>query len=225
MSNYDDGAKAEFAVAEMLKSDGWQIAYASSLDGIAGGDGAPLMRGDDNRKIMPDIHAMKDGRTVWVEVKLKRTGAEWIHKNDQYEHFIDGPNWKSYNEVQSASGREVWLFIIEKPEQTVRRQLIEEITVVGHWSKTDVKQCDGRKYGDEGVFVPQSDFMPIPLPSSLAGKISDQRQLSGTAETLKDVIPDTEIDESESYDAGQHGLTDFAPDGGETHADTEGDDD
>jgi len=90
MSNYKDGAKAEFVVAEMLKSDGWHIAYASNLDGIAGGDGAPLARGGDDRKIMPDIHAMKDGRTLWVEVKLKRSGAEWIHKNEQYEHFIDG---------------------------------------------------------------------------------------------------------------------------------------
>jgi len=96
MSNYKDGAKAEFVVAEMLKSDGWHIAYASNLDGIAGGDGAPLVRGGDDRKIMPDIHAMKDGRTLWVEVKLKRSGAEWIHKNEQYEHFIDGSNWKSY---------------------------------------------------------------------------------------------------------------------------------
>ena len=210
MSNYEDGAKAEFAVAEMLKSDGWRIAYASSLDGIAGGDGAPLMRGDDDRKIMPDIHAMKNGRTVWVEVKLKRSGAEWINKNDQYEHFIDAANWKSYNEVQSASGREVWLFIIERPEQTVQRQLIEDISVVGHWSKTDVKQCGGEKYGEEGVFVPQSDFMPIMLPPPLAGEISEQRQLDGAVETHGEVLPDVKNCENDNPNPGQRGLGDFA---------------
>lgn len=218
MSNYEDGAKAEFAIAEMLKSDGWNIAYASSLDGIAGGDGAPLVRGEDNRKIMPDIHAMRDGRTAWVEVKLKKSGAEWIHKNEQYEHFIDAPNWKSYNEVQSASGCEVWLVIVEAPDQTVRRQLIDDIDVVGFWSETDVENCDGHKYGGEGVFVPQSDFLPIDLPPSLAGEISEQRQLEGTVDPRGEVLPDMLSDDSDSFDAGQHGLGDFATDGGEGDA-------
>jgi len=210
MSNYKDGAKAEFVVAEMLKSDGWHIAYASNLDGIAGGDGAPLVRGGDDRKIMPDIHAMKDGRTRWVEVKLKRSGAEWIHKNEQYEHFIDGPNWKSYHEVRSASGCEVWLFIIEKPEQTVRRQLVEQIDVVGYWSETDVRQCNGQKYGNNGVFVPQSDLIPMSLPPDLSGEISDQRQIKGAAETDETVLPDMSGEEkvAEVHDR-QNSLIDF----------------
>ena len=221
MSKYDIGAKGEFVVAEMLKSDGWRIAHASNLDGVSGDSGAPLVRGDDDRKIMPDIHAMKDGRTVWVEVKLKTTGAEWIHKNEQYEHFIDAPNWKSYNEVQSASGCEVWLVIIEGPDQTVRRQLIENINVVGFWSDTDVEQCNGTKYGGEGVFVPQSDFMGIDLPSSLSGEISEQRQLQGTVDTADEVLPNMGKDSSDSFDAEQYGLSDFATDGG-TDGDSHG---
>lgn len=210
MSNYEDGAKAEFAIAEMLKSDGWHIAYASSLDGVAGGDSAPLVRGGDDRKIMPDIHAMKDGRTVWVEVKLKRSGAEWIHKNEQYEHFIDAPNWKSYNQVRSASGREVWLFIIEKPDQTVRRQLVEEIDVVGYWSETDVQQCGGEKYGSNGVFIPQSDLMPMPLPSDVSGKISEQRQLDGAVKTEEEVLPDMSKEKTPTADDEQIVLDDFS---------------
>jgi len=84
MSNYEAGARAEFVVAEMLKSDGWYIANASSLDDVAAEDGAPLVRGEDGNKITPDILAIREGRTAWVEVKLKRSGAEWINKNDQY---------------------------------------------------------------------------------------------------------------------------------------------
>jgi hypothetical protein len=212
MSNYEDGARAEFAVAEMLKSDGWRIAYASSLDGVDGG--APLVRSDDDRAIMPDIYAMGDGRTAWVEVKLKKSGAEYIHKNDQYEHFIDAPNWRDYNEVKDASGCDVWLFIVEKPDQTVQRQLVEDIDVVGWWSESNVKQCGGEKYGGCGVFVPQSDFMPISLPPSLAGRISEQRQLEGAADPRGEVLPDMDSDGSDSPDAGQHGLSDFPADGG-----------
>jgi len=80
MSNYKDGAKAEFVVAEMLKSDGWHIAYASNLDGIAGGDGAPLVRGGDDRKIMPvRLKPMKrcclicPGRKKWLRSMTGRT--------------------------------------------------------------------------------------------------------------------------------------------------------
>jgi len=224
MSNYEDGAKAEFAVAEMLKSDGWRIAYASSLDGVDGGSGAPLVRGDDDRDIMPDIYAMGNGRTAWVEVKLKKSGAEYIHKNEQYEHFIDAPNWRDYNEVKDASGSEVWLFVVEAPDQTVQRQLVEDISVVGWWSESNVEQCEGKKYGGRGVFVPQSDFMPIDLPPSLAGQISEQRQLEGTVDPRGEVLPDMYGDDSDSFDAGQHGLSDFATDGGEDDDDTEGDD-
>jgi hypothetical protein len=224
MSKYEQGAKAEFVVAEMLKSDGWYIANASSLDEIAGDDGAPLVRGADDAEITPDILAMKDGRTAWVEVKLKTSGAEWIHKNDQYEHFIDGKNWNSYLNIESSSGCEVWLAVIEQPEQTLRRQLIEDISVVGWWSETDVKQCNGTKYGESGVFLPQSDFMPIDLPADLAGEISEQRQLNGTVEPDEEVLPDFGVDDSGAVDDGQRGLGDFATDGGDD-TDTEADDD
>jgi len=223
MSKYEQGAKAEFVVAEMLKSDGWYIANASSLDEVAGDDGAPLVRGADDAEITPDILAMKDGRTAWVEVKLKTTGAEWIHKNNQYEHFIDGKNWNSYLNIESSSGCEVWLAIVEQPDQTMRRQLVDGINVVGWWSETDVKQNNGTKYGESGVFLPQSDFMPIDVPAELAGKISDQRQLSGTVQPDSEVLPNpNEPGDGSGSDDGQHGLDDFATDGGETD-DTEED--
>jgi len=214
MSRYEDGAKAEFVVAEMLKSDGWYIANASSLDEIAGDDGAPLVRGADDAKITPDILAMKDGRTAWVEVKLKTSGAEWIHKNDQYEHFIDGKNWHSYLQVEASSGCEVWLAVVEQPEQTLQRQLIEEINVVGWWSETDVKQCHRNKYGESGVFVPQSDFLAVDVPGDLAGEIFEQRQLNGSADPDEEVLPEMSTSKDTTIDDRQHGLGDYATDGG-----------
>jgi len=217
MSKYEDGAKAEFAVAEMLKSDGWRIAYASSLDGVDGG--APLVRGDDDRDIMPDIYAMGNGRTAWVEVKLKKSGAEYIHKNEQYEHFIDAPNWRDYNEVKDASGSEVWLFVVEAPDQTVQRQLVEDISVVGWWDETQVKEYNGNKYGETGVFVPQSDFYGMHIPGGLAGEICDQRQLSGTAPTDAEVLPAT----FENPDDGQSGLGDYMADGSGEQGDSDTD--
>jgi len=66
MSKYEEGARAEFVVAEMLKSDGWYIANASSLDEVAGDDGAPLVRGKDGNKITPDILAIRLIFTGWI---------------------------------------------------------------------------------------------------------------------------------------------------------------
>jgi hypothetical protein len=211
MSDYEDGARGEFVVAEMLKSDGWYIANASNLDEIAGDDSAPMVRGEDGNKITPDILAIRQGRTAWVEVKLKRTGAEWINKNQQYEHFIDEKNWDSYHQISSSSGCEVWLAIIELPEQTLRRQLIDEIRVVGRWDETQVKKYNGEKYGEPGVFVPQSDFYGIDIPGDLAREICEQRQLSGTADIDAEVLPET----FDAGDDGQSGLGDFIADGGE----------
>lgn len=222
MTKYEEGAKAEFVVAEMLKSDGWYIANASSLDQIAGDDGAPLVRGKDDKKITPDILAVRDGRTVWVEVKLKTTGAEYIRKNKQYEHFIDRNNWHSYLQVESESGREVWLAIVEQPEQTLRRQLIEDIDVVGYWDETNVKNCGGEKYGGPGVFVPQDDFLGTHIPAELAGEICDQRQLSGTADTTDEVLPDMYAEDPEDTDNGQFSLGDYAADGGKDQDDQDG---
>jgi len=219
MSNYEVGARAEFVVAEMLKSDGWYIANASSLDEIAGDDGAPLVRGEDGNKITPDILAIREGRTAWVEVKLKRSGAEWIKKNDQYEHFIDGKNWHSYLQIASSSGCEVWLAVIEQPEQTLRRQLIDDISVVGWWDETQVKEYNGNKYGETGVFVPQSDFYGMHIPGELAGEICDQRQLSGTAPTDAEVLPAT----FENPDDGQSGLGDYMADGSGEQGDSDTD--
>jgi hypothetical protein len=212
MGKYDEGAKAEFTVAKMLKNDGWYIANASSLDEVAGDDGAPLVRGEDDNKITPDIHAMKEGRTVWVEVKRKNSGPEYIRKNDQNEHFIDAPNWKQYNEVQAESGLELWLAIVEVPSQTLQRQLIEDISVVGYWSETDVKKYDGDKYGEPGVFVPQHDFLPMDIPPTFAGELFDQQQLSDTATVSESVLPGS--DDDGGTEPGQSGLGDFK-DGGE----------
>lgn len=220
MSKYEEGARAEFVVAEMLKSDGWYIANASSLDEIAGDDGAPLVRGKDGNKITPDILAIREGRTAWVEVKLKRTGAEWIHKNDQYEHFIDAKNWRSYLQIASSSGCEVWLGIIEQPEQTLRRQFIDDISVVGWWDETQVKQYNGNKYGERGVFVPRSDFYGMDLPAELAGNICDQQQLTGSSDTDTEVLPRN----FNTGCGGQRGLSDYMTDGGEG-AETNGNED
>jgi len=219
MSKYEEGAKAEFVVAEMLKSDGWYIANASRLDEVAGEDNAPLVRGEDDAKITPDILAMKDGRTAWIEVKFKKDGAFYYVKKDKYEHFIDGKNWRSYLEIESSSGCEVWLAIIEQPDQTLQRQLISDIDVIGWWSETDVEQNSGGKYGEPGVFVPQDCFMPTNVPAELAGKISEQRQLNGTVETGETVLPEQNAGTKQSTDNRQRGLGDFATDGGDTHSD------
>jgi hypothetical protein len=227
MSKYEEGKRAEFVVAEMLKADGWRLASAPDLDEIAGYDGAPLIRGDDGSDIMPDIHAMKNGRTVWVEVKLKTTGAEYIKKNDQYEHFIDAPNWRDYVEVLRNSGNEVWLAIVEKPSNTLQRQLIEDIDVVGWWSEADIRRCDGQKYGERGVFVPQSDFLPTDIPAELASELSEQKQLDGTAEISDEILPDLSSDDSDegAINDSQADFSEYLADGGETDGETEENDD
>jgi len=191
MSKYDEGEAGEALVAELLISDGWQIMHAPDLDRVGGDGSAPMIRGNDER-IMPDLHAMKNGRTVWVEVKLKRQGPQYIVKNEQNEHFIDRRNWRDYQRVRDASGAEVWLAIIEKPTATLQRELIEDIPVVNEWTTEKVNQYDGEKYGNPGVFIAQSSLEALNIPADSMEQLDEQRRIRRRDDYPTEVLPDPE---------------------------------
>lgn len=210
MTDYEAGERGEAVVAELLFSDDWQIMHAPTLDQIGDDGDAPMIRGDDERTIMPDIHAMKSGRTVWVEVKLKRQGAHWIVKNSQYEHFIDRKNWQDYQRVRDASGAEVWLAIIEKPSATLQREVIDNVPVVNEWTEEKVRQYNGEKYGGPGVFVAQSSFQPMNIPSESMETLDEQRRIRRQGDITTEVLPKPDAEECATVsDDGQSGLDEF----------------
>jgi hypothetical protein len=213
MNEDSPGFRTELLIAEAMKSQGWHLAHAPVVDTRSTRDNvAPMIQGQNEATIMPDILAMRNGRTVWLEVKYKSTGAEFIIKNDQNEHFIDRSNWDDYVEVKRRGNCELWLMILEGDTATLQRQNIDDVSVVGQWTTKDVAENDGYVYGNPGVFIPQSDFLPMNLNAGFAPEnFFGQDRLSVT-QIDAEVLPeqDNGTDEmSRKKVNSQRGLTDF----------------
>jgi hypothetical protein len=220
MNEDGPGFRTELLIAEAMKNQGWRLAHAPVIDRRSSRDDvAPMIQGDRNETIMPDILAMCRGRTVWVEVKYKATGAEFIIKNNQNEHFIDRDNWDDYNEVKRRGDCQVWLVILEGDTNTLQRQRINEVSVVGYWNETDVEEKNGTVYGNPGVFVPQSDFEAVDIQAGFAPENFFGQDRLSVEQFDERVLPveresDAEETTEEVQSKNQRGLGDFATDGG-----------
>jgi hypothetical protein len=207
------GFRTELLIAEAMKSQGWHLAHAPVVDTRSTRDNvAPMIQGKDEATIMPDILAMRNGRTVWLEVKYKSTGAEFIIKNDQNEHFIDRDNWDDYIEVKRRGNCEVWVVILEGDTTTLQRQNIDDVSVVGQWTDKDVAENDGHVYGNPGVFIPQSDFIPMDLKAGFAPENFFGQDRLSAAEIDVDILPEQDSgagDTDREEVNNQRGLTDF----------------
>lgn len=219
MNEDGPGFRTEKLVAEAMMNQGWNLAHAPSVDTRASHQAvAPMIDGNDHSQIMPDILAMRFGRTVWVEVKYKSSGPIAVGKNGgRLEHFIDRTNWDDYNDVEKRGSCEVWVVILEGDTNTLQRQDIREIDVVGHWTESKVEEKNGSCYGNPGVFIPQSDFIPMGLPQSLAPENFFGQNRLPVDGVGGEILPkqEEEEEEEEPEDPQQSGLADFAADGGQ----------
>lgn len=219
--NDGPGFRTEFLVAEAMKNQGWHLAHAPVVDRRSTRDDvAPLVQSEDDANRMPDILAQRDGSTLWVEVKYKETGAEWITKNEQYEHFIDRAAWQDYYEVHRQGECEVWVFVLEGDTNTLQRQVVDEIDVVGTWTEADVERKSGAVYGNPGVFIPQADFIPLALQSGFAPENFFGQDRLSLDELQPDIVPQLQDDESSELSLEgaeeQSGLGDWVTDGGQS---------
>jgi hypothetical protein len=207
----DDKAEAtELLIGELLREHGWKVTHAPSTDKNAPEE-APMHRGCDSSTVRADIVGIGNGKAIRVECKYKATGAEYIKKNDQQEHFIDKDNWDDYQEVRSASGDPVWLFIYELDDYTLLYQEIDKIEVAGYWTEPDVNENNGDKYGNEGRFLKRECFKRLRLSQQHAPEnFFGQSRLSGSAnEKLSQLDLDIELSDTQERTDGQSGLEAF----------------
>ena len=214
----DDSEKedtTELLVAELMQNDGWSLSRAPFIDSDFG-ESAPVFNSDSGATIIPDIIAGKSGRAVFVEVKYKSSGAEWINKNQQLEHFIDQEPWHHYNEVRTKFGKEVWVVIYEADNHVFQVQEIDNLNVVGHWTDAKIQEHNGSKYGNKGVFVPQSDFVKRQFSAEKAPKhFFGQDRISDVSGFSDEFLPhpESESEENIQTDESQSGLGEFRADG------------
>jgi len=103
------GRWGETVLGEYLKSQGWQIIRLGDIKTAHGG---PRAEGENTSTVLLDLMRIKDGITRFVEVKVKDSPVVWRDRKE-YREGIDLPYWRDYLKVQSESGIQGDLAIIE----------------------------------------------------------------------------------------------------------------
>lgn len=210
------GDVVEELVEGLIKQSGWLQLPTRKFSDDHGHEVAPMLEGDNRKRIMPDFYVSHNGESAWIESKGKE-GALWVTKNARYEHGIDKPNWRHYHKVKDATGIDVWIFVYEEDTGLLLRQEIDELDVVGTYEKDEYGPDS--KYDGPMVFFDKLDFDVVKLrrehvPSVFFGQ--DRFDI----ETHSDWRDDFELlpsDDDEDADENQSGLDEYLPatDGGE----------
>lgn len=107
------GRDAEALVAAVLRRRGNFVVE------VAGGNFAPVARGQDERFILPDLMVARNGKTHWIEVKERSPSYTLATKTMQ----VSIPEYQalSYRRCEAATGIPVWLaFVIVGPAEAIR---------------------------------------------------------------------------------------------------------
>jgi hypothetical protein len=164
------GREAEQTVAALLKDRGWYVIPSYDYSG-PDGERAPKMQGAQDGVVLPDLDIAKRGsRRKWAEVKAK-AAPSWTCLTQTMDHGIGYRKWCHYRRIESETGCEVWLFIIEEDTQLL---LVESLDVLG----------PGRRYTgdlmDRGgmVFWPRQTFNCRLALNSIPGLLETRAALN-----------------------------------------------
>jgi len=112
MEALEFGRTGELVVAGELEARGWFVIPSYDYTG-ADGDKAPKMRRCGDAVVVPDLDVCRRGDRKWVEVKTK-TEPTLHRKTQTLEHGIDAHHWEQYGRVQTESGCNVFLCVLER---------------------------------------------------------------------------------------------------------------
>lgn len=114
------GRQGEIDVAAWLQARGWYVVPSYDYSG-AEGNKPPRLQGRIAGYAIPDLDVSKDGQRIWVEVKSKREPT--LHRmTGTLEHGISLRLWRHYQQVQSITGSQVWLFVLEELKRALFAQ-------------------------------------------------------------------------------------------------------
>lgn len=143
------GRAGEMTVAKLLRERGWYVVPSYDYSG-ANGDKAPKLTGLRDGFAIPDLDVARDGKRIWVEVKVK-AGPTYHRITQVYEHGISLRLFGHYRRVEAITGCVVWLFILEEDSMLLR---IASLQSLG-----DPRTYDGKRMGRDGMaFWPQERF-------------------------------------------------------------------
>lgn len=164
------GRRGEAAVRQWLEDRGFFVMYAADITS----SGAPMLRRNGERLILPDLQAGQDGAARWVEVKTKYT-ATLCRRHKRREHGLEQRNWEHYLECERIYGFPGYLAILERQTGIVLEATLQRLHVVRehsmmqgvpHWffPRDAFDIYDGRYYDDGLELIRPAAKRTIDLP-------------------------------------------------------------
>lgn len=139
----------EEAVSAWLQQRGGFVLPAYDYSGLQD-DKAPRLTAvlPEDSLIVPDLFCARNGRSTWVEVKLK-AGASFTRLTQRLETGLSRRLWDHYLAVEKTTGLPVWLLFVHEAEQEMRGESQQALL------NSTPRYYTGTKMGRAGmVFVP-----------------------------------------------------------------------
>lgn len=119
------GHYGEVKIRQWLESRGFFTVPSYEFTG-KNGDKAPRACRLAEGLVLPDIDCYRDGERFWVECKHYYQAA--FNRSLQIQvHGIKRRHYQDYLEIQSQSGSEVWLFVLESKTGDVICQSLSKL--------------------------------------------------------------------------------------------------
>jgi hypothetical protein len=109
------GAFDENFIRQGLALKGWFVIPTANIED----GGAPMAKSSDACLILPDLQAMSEGKTIWVEVKRKTRAQPMRIEGNTLKHGFCARQYEHYAMMEFVSKITLWIFIWETSTRTI----------------------------------------------------------------------------------------------------------
>jgi hypothetical protein len=134
------GALGEIAAREWCKKQGYYIVPTSLIEN----GGAPMLEGETEKAILPDVLMAIKGASVWVDFKTKRRGCPSA-KRQRPESGFATRHVNNYQRVAKETGIPCGILFVHALEERFFFGLLEKVLPTA-------AEYDGPKFGEPMTF-------------------------------------------------------------------------
>ena len=139
------GFQVETVVRKWLSEHDYMVLSASQIED----GGAPMLRGKEEKIILPDNLTWKNGVAKWVEVKTKSFATLHHNPPHRWEHGISLRLWYHYMAIQEKTQIPVYIALVQLDKKLL---LLSKLTSLGRRARIGIDN-----HGKDMIYFNQLD--------------------------------------------------------------------
>jgi len=146
---FKKGHSFEISLSGILKENGTFVLPCYENTGEKQ-DKAPKMYGEYKGLVLPDLFICNNGRSSWIECKVKASPTVCTKKGypkGRLEHGIPLRLYNDYMEVQKVSGLKVWLFLLEESSGEILYNTLDALSIQEGPDRIKIYENNKMSYG------------------------------------------------------------------------------